>query len=263
MVNVLSAGENSIYKNGYGIVAKFVMRDKNLSVEAKAIYAYICSFAGSGTTAFPSAELMISELKMGKNRFFKFRKELVDKGYITIVKQRAGNRRERNLYKIESDIIKKKYFEHPQNEDIEFEDIQNEDIEFEDIQNEDSNNNSINSNSINNNSININNNYKNFKLDGLSNKEVQAIKKYCIENNVDVDVVKEKWKIVKNLKNVKSVVGALITAIKEDWQPAKAMNAESTKSNYTSNNSNRSRKNNFSDKELKEYEELENELLGW
>ena len=107
MVNVLSAGENSIYKNGYGIVAKFVMRDKNLSVEAKAIYAYICSFAGSGTTAFPSAELMISELKMGKNRFFKFRKELVDKGYITIVKQRAGNRRERNLYKIESDIIKK------------------------------------------------------------------------------------------------------------------------------------------------------------
>ena len=59
MVNVLSAGENSIYKNGYGIVAKFVMRDKNLSVEAKAIYAYICSFAGSGTTAFPSAELMI------------------------------------------------------------------------------------------------------------------------------------------------------------------------------------------------------------
>ena len=248
MVNVLSAGENSIYKNGYGIVAKFVMRDKNLSVEAKAIYAYICSFAGSGTTAFPSAELMISELKMGKNRFFKFRKELVDKGYITIVKQRAGNRRERNLYKIESDIIKKKYFEHPQNEDI-----QNEDIEFEDIQNEDSNNNSIN----------INNNYKNFKLDGLSNKEVQAIKKYCIENNVDVDVVKEKWKIVKNLKNVKSVVGALITAIKDDWQPAKAMNAESTKSNYTSNNSNRSRKNNFSDKDLKEHEELENELLGW
>ena len=243
MVNVLSAGENSIYKNGYGIVAKFVMRDKNLSVEAKAIYAYICSFAGSGTTAFPSAELMISELKMGKNRFFKFRKELVDKGYITIVKQRAGNRRERNLYKIESDIIKKKYFEHPQNEDIEFEDIQNEDS--------------------NNNSININNNYKNFKLDELSNKEVQAIKKYCIENNVDVDVVKEKWKIVKNLKNVKSVVGALITAIKEDWQPAKAMNAESTKSNYTSNNSNRSRKNNFSDKELKEHEELENELLGW
>ena len=237
MVNVLSAGENSIYKNGYGIVAKFVMRDKNLSVEAKAIYAYICSFAGSGTTAFPSAELMISELKMSEKRFYKFRKELVNRGYITIIKQRNGNRRDKNIYSINSTF---------------------EPSQFESVQNEGCNNNSIN-----NNSININNNYKNFKLDGLSNKEVQAIKKYCIENNVDVDVVKEKWKIVKNLKNVKSVVGALITAIKEDWQPAKAMNAESTKSNYTSNNSNRSRKNNFSDKELKEHEELENELLGW
>lgn len=262
MINVLSAGENSIYKNGYGIVAKFVMRDKNLSVEAKAIYAYICSFAGSGTTAFPSAELMISELKMSEKRFYKFRKELVNRGYITIIKQRNGNRRDKNIYSINS-TFEPSQFESVQSESVQSESVHFESSQFESVQNEGCNNNSINSNSINNNSININNNYKNFKLDGLSNKEVQAIKKYCIENNVDVDVVKEKWKIVKNLKNVKSVVGALITAIKEDWQPAKAMNAESTKSNYTSNNSNRSRKNNFSDKELKEHEELENELLGW
>ena len=39
---------------GYGIIPKYVMLDPDLTIEAKAIYAYFCSFAGSGNTAFPS-----------------------------------------------------------------------------------------------------------------------------------------------------------------------------------------------------------------
>ena len=36
--------KNSILRDGYGIIPKIVMRDKNLSIEAKAIYAYLIAF---------------------------------------------------------------------------------------------------------------------------------------------------------------------------------------------------------------------------
>ena len=35
-----------------------VMRNKNLSPEAKAIYAYLCSFAGNKETCHPSVNIM-------------------------------------------------------------------------------------------------------------------------------------------------------------------------------------------------------------
>lgn len=37
-----------ILEGGYGIVAKKAMKDRNLNVVSKAIYAYICSYAGKG-----------------------------------------------------------------------------------------------------------------------------------------------------------------------------------------------------------------------
>lgn len=144
MNDQLNFGKDSIYREGYGIVAKLVMRNRELSPEAKAIYSYICSFAGSGTTAFPSAELMMHELNMGDKRFYKFRKELVDKGYITIIKQRNGNRRDKNIYQLETEPSK--VLQHRQ-----FESVQSESIHFESVQNEGSNNNSNNINSFNNN----------------------------------------------------------------------------------------------------------------
>lgn len=39
---------------GFGIVLKLLMEDKRLSRDAKMIYAYFRSFAGSGNIAFPS-----------------------------------------------------------------------------------------------------------------------------------------------------------------------------------------------------------------
>lgn len=147
MGDQLNLGKRSVYREGYGIVAKIVMRDKDLSPEAKAIYAYICSFAGSGTTAFPSAELMMHELNMGDKRFYKFRKELVDKGYISILKQRNGNRREKNIYQIVAEPT-----EHSQSESVQDESFQNESSQTESFQDEGSNSNSITINSLNSNS---------------------------------------------------------------------------------------------------------------
>ncbi len=84
--------------DGYGIVPKLVMRDKNLTPEAKAIYSYMCSFAGAGKTAFPSVELMCAELCMTRERFYKHRKLLVAYGYITIFQEKEKGKMKRNIY---------------------------------------------------------------------------------------------------------------------------------------------------------------------
>lgn len=138
MADKISFKKDSIYAEGYGVIAKRPMRDKRLTPEAKAIYAYICSFAGAGNTSFPGAELMMSELHMSDKRFYKHRKLLIDYGYIEIIKNRKGNRRDNNTYYI--------------SQCGSFERIQNESVQFESVQNEGTNNNSLNNNSLNNNS---------------------------------------------------------------------------------------------------------------
>ena len=75
----------SILSKGYGIIPKLVMQS-NISIESKAIYSYMCSFAGNGQSAFPSVEKIILELNISEKRFYKYRKELIDHGFIKIQK---------------------------------------------------------------------------------------------------------------------------------------------------------------------------------
>lgn len=64
---------------GYGTVYKEILKDKELSIEAKAIYSYLSSYAGGKDTAFPSIGLICHELDISEKRFYKHRKELLDK----------------------------------------------------------------------------------------------------------------------------------------------------------------------------------------
>lgn len=85
----------------YGRITQAVMRDRNLSAEAKAIYAYLCSFAGAGDTAFPAVDLMIEELGMSRSRYYKHRRALEDAGLLVIEKgRRTGSQYENNVYHI-------------------------------------------------------------------------------------------------------------------------------------------------------------------
>lgn len=59
-------------------------------------------------------------------------------------------------------------------------------------------------------------------LKEFSDEEVKSIIKYCKENVVPVDVVVEKWEIVKKMKSVRNRVGALIAAISNDWDKPKS-----------------------------------------
>lgn len=75
---------DALLSHGYGLSPQLVMRSKGLSIEAKALYGYLSSFAGAGDTAFPSTSRILEELDISKNRFYKIRKELVSWGFISI-----------------------------------------------------------------------------------------------------------------------------------------------------------------------------------
>lgn len=97
--------EGTIYEDGYGLLAQKVMRDKKLPRQSKLIYAYMCSFAGVSKdgerTAFPSIKLQCDELGMSEDTYYKWRKYLIDGGYIKINKQRNQQAKfERNIYSI-------------------------------------------------------------------------------------------------------------------------------------------------------------------
>lgn len=87
--------------NGYGIMPKIVMQDKRLTIESKAIYAYIVSYAGAGNSAFPSLRKILTDLQISENRFYKHRKLLIDCNYITVTAVRNEKKViVKNIYKL-------------------------------------------------------------------------------------------------------------------------------------------------------------------
>ena len=143
----------SILSDGYGLIPKKISRDKDLTMEAKAIYGYLASFAGSGGYCYPSKELMISELGTTEKRFNKNIKILKEHGYIKVHKRRKGNRNDSNLYELLMDIrdieIAKKEFDTGRFDSGQFDRVQNDSGQFDSVQNDPPNINSFNNNSSN------------------------------------------------------------------------------------------------------------------
>lgn len=89
-----------IFEEEYGFVAKKVMRDKSLNVLSKAVYAYICSYAGKGKDAFPSQNLICGDLGIGKSTLGKYIKELKDRGYVIVIQHKEKGKFFQNLYTV-------------------------------------------------------------------------------------------------------------------------------------------------------------------
>lgn len=134
-----------INSKGFGTIAKLVMMDQRLSIEAKAIYSYFCSYAGGGSSAFPSVSKILYDLKISKTRYYKHFNLLVDYGYISVKQIKEENKFGKNLYTLHTNPVPI-----PQNEDTDSSCPQNEDTQNENTQNEDSNINNININNFNN-----------------------------------------------------------------------------------------------------------------
>ncbi len=130
-----------------------ILRNRNISLEAKSIYSYLSGMAGVGGTCYPSVETMLYDLNIGRNRFSKYMNELVACGVVEKVREKNGNLYGRNVYKItnEAEVAKdlKRIYRAIENRAIE-----DETIEIRAIENRTTNNNNINNNSTNNNNIN-------------------------------------------------------------------------------------------------------------
>ena len=80
--NVLTL--EGVHCKGYGVIPKYAMRDPDLSITAKGIYAYFCAMSGSGSSTFPSVETILSHLVFRSETYYAHRQQLVEQGYIRI-----------------------------------------------------------------------------------------------------------------------------------------------------------------------------------
>lgn len=130
---------------GYGLIHRNVMRDKEIDIEAKSIYAYISSFAGTSGQAYPGVSLMCDELNISERRYKKYRKQLEDRGYLTVERKRTTNGFSKNLYTLHHIPVS-----------VQIVPVRNVTVQNVSVQNDSTNSNSSNINSINNNKNNIN-----------------------------------------------------------------------------------------------------------
>ena len=93
-----------INSKGYGTFPKLVAQDQRLTIEAKAIYAYFCSYAGTGDTAFPSVAKILYDLCISKTRYYKHFKCLTDCGYIIVEQIKEKTQFSHNIYTITNQI---------------------------------------------------------------------------------------------------------------------------------------------------------------
>lgn len=94
----LSRYKNRILNEGYGKIWKPILRSKRVSVGAKALYAYIDSFAGSDNKpVWVSQETMAEELDISVRQLRRLVSELAELELIEV--KRRGNT-QTNLYQI-------------------------------------------------------------------------------------------------------------------------------------------------------------------
>lgn len=134
-----------INAQGFGTIAKMAMLDQRLTIEAKAIYSYFCSYAGGGSTAFPSVSKIVYDLKISKDRYYKHFKLLVELGYISVRENKDNGKFANNIYRIMSNPVPC-----TENKEMDSPCPENPDKENSDKESQDTNINNININNFNN-----------------------------------------------------------------------------------------------------------------
>jgi hypothetical protein len=88
----------NINSNGYGTIPKSVMQDQELSISAKAVYSYFCSYTGAGDTCFPTRNKICFDLGIANNSLTKYLKELTTNGYLKVEQIKENGRFSHNVY---------------------------------------------------------------------------------------------------------------------------------------------------------------------
>lgn len=196
-----------INSKGYGTIPKLVMQDRNLSIGAKGLYSYFCSYTGGGDTCFPSRKKVCFDLCISIDTFGKYLKQLVENGYIKVEQIKENGRFSHNVYTLCDTILPCPKIS---------------DTEITVYEKTDTNNNNDNNNSINNsNSIERATAKKRF-----TPPTTKEVSEYCIErgNNIDPEQFvafyeSKGWKVGNN--HMKDWKSAIITWEKREKNPKK------------------------------------------
>lgn len=78
-------------KGGYGLTYQEVYLMDNLTIEAKAIYGMLCSYAGNGATAYPSVDFICRNLHISNSRFYKHMNLLIGAGIVQKIQIKGEN----------------------------------------------------------------------------------------------------------------------------------------------------------------------------
>lgn len=94
----------SLQSFGYGIISKYVVAMKGLSLQAKGVYSYLIAYAGNDKQTYPSQSRMCDELGIKKvDTLRKYIKELQMHGLIKVYKTKKGNIHYKNVYVLADD----------------------------------------------------------------------------------------------------------------------------------------------------------------
>ncbi len=178
--------QEDLLSKGYGIIPKLMMKDTRLSVESKAIYAYLCSYCGAGNTAFPSVALICHDLEISERRYQKHLKQLKDMGYVTVKRERKANGFSNNIYTLPKTVS-----------------VQNVSIRTVPLQNEGTNINSLKSNSLN--KDNMSSSEKIPYTEIISYLNEVTSKKYKVTQKWK-DLIKARWNEGQRLEDFKKVI---------------------------------------------------------
>lgn len=151
----------NVENNGYGIVFKSLTKNPNIDIEAKGLFAYLTTYAGAKDNAYPSVDLICHELNISTKRFQKYRKQLVEAGYLSISREKSSNLYGRNVYTL-----------HHEPRQVQIRPVENESMQIESVENLPNKNNSIKNNSI------KNNNDKNSATNVASDYENQLLEEF-------------------------------------------------------------------------------------
>ncbi len=191
--NINGVVYEGLLSKGYGLMPQMITRDKDLSIEAKAIYGYLAAFAGNNCEAFPSVELICAELGISEKRYRRHRQSLLEKGFIRIRRERTDNGFSKNYYEIVQMI--------PGTVSGQFVPVQNVSVQSVPVQNVSVQNDRTNINSLNINNLNNNN-----------------TNKYQPNNRPDMNFVKVKDFYESNFSLVSPIIGEMLGGLVDDFE---------------------------------------------
>lgn len=196
-----------IYAKGFGMISKLLMQDSRLTIESKSIYSYFCSYAGNGKQAFPSVNLIIHHLGIGKNRYYTHLNLLKKYGYIKTKQTKSDGKFSRTIYTLVTN---------PKQENIES--VENtEDLPcpcFGDTENGDTQNRTTNINSIKKEQYLKQQQQKKRKEENVVElRKVKNQKEKKKQKELDKNVVVGKIEIIKpeNIQEIKIISNNLLT----------------------------------------------------